>query len=149
MAPEQLQGKPCPASDQYGLGVVVYEWLCGDGPLQGTSIERYSQHLFAPPPPLHEKVPAIPPAVEHVVLKALAKDPQERFASVRAFATAFSKACKAESSGWTLPVPASNPPSEHPTEAEHVPDHLNVRPHNLPPHLPPPFEPNPQLQPVC
>src|SRR5207249_11061498 len=30
MAPEQLQGKPRPASDQYALGIVVYEWLCGD-----------------------------------------------------------------------------------------------------------------------
>ncbi len=149
MAPEQLQGKPCPASDQYGLGVVVYEWLCGDRPFHGTSIELYSQHLFAPPPPLHEKVPAIPPAVEHVVLKALAKDPQERFASVRAFATAFSKACKAESSGWTLPVPASNPPSEHPTEAEHVPDHLNVRPHNLPAQLTPLIGREHEIQAVC
>ena len=60
MAPEQLQGKPRPASDQYGLGIVVYEWLCGDRPFYGTPTELYSQHLFTPPPPLHEKVPTIP-----------------------------------------------------------------------------------------
>ena len=30
MAPEQLRGKPTPASDQYALGIVIYEWLCGD-----------------------------------------------------------------------------------------------------------------------
>ncbi len=35
MAPEQLQGKPCAASDQYALGVVVYEWLCGERPFRG------------------------------------------------------------------------------------------------------------------
>ncbi len=35
MAPEQIQGKPCPASDQYALAVVVYEWLCGVGPFNG------------------------------------------------------------------------------------------------------------------
>src|SRR5260370_90158 len=39
MAPEQLQGKPRPASDQYALGVVVYEWLCGDCPFHGTFAE--------------------------------------------------------------------------------------------------------------
>jgi eukaryotic-like serine/threonine-protein kinase len=64
MAPEQLQGKPRPASDQYALGVIVYEWLCGDHPFHGTLAELYSQHLFVPPPPLHEKAPAIPLAVE-------------------------------------------------------------------------------------
>ena len=73
MAPEQLQGKTCPASDQYALGIVVYEWLGGDRPFHGTFAELYSQHLFVPPVPLHEKVPAIPPALEHVVMKALAE----------------------------------------------------------------------------
>lgn len=64
MAPEQLQGKPRPASDQYALGIIVYEWLCGDRPFHGTFTELYSQHLFVPPPPLREKVPTILPAVE-------------------------------------------------------------------------------------
>src|ERR1700694_158926 len=45
MAPEQLRGKPRPASDQYALGIVVYEWLCGDRPFHGTPTELYSQHL--------------------------------------------------------------------------------------------------------
>src|SRR5207245_1923023 len=55
MAPEQLQGRPRPASDQYALGIVVYEWLSGERPFHGTLTELYSQHLFTPPPPLHEK----------------------------------------------------------------------------------------------
>src|SRR2546427_1463194 len=57
--------------------VLLYEWCCGDRPFHGTFAELSSQHLFAPPPPLHERVPAILPSVEHVVLKALAKDPKE------------------------------------------------------------------------
>jgi serine/threonine protein kinase len=92
MAPEHIQGKPRPASDQYSLGIVVYEWLCGNRPFQGSVTELCIQHLFAPPPPLHEMVPAIPPPVEEVVLTALEKDPHRRFASVQAFATALEKA---------------------------------------------------------
>src|SRR3989441_10915568 len=60
MAPEQLRGKPSPASDQYALGIAVYEWLCGDRPFHGTFAELHSQHLSVAPPPLHERVPSIP-----------------------------------------------------------------------------------------
>src|SRR2546425_8800601 len=60
MAPEQLRGKPRPASDQYALGIVVYEWLCGDRPFHGTFAELHSLHLSVAPPPLHERVPSIP-----------------------------------------------------------------------------------------
>jgi serine/threonine protein kinase len=94
MAPEQLQGKPRLVSDQYSLGVVVYEWLCGERPFQGTFTELFSQHMFVPPSPLHEKLPTISPDVEQVVLTALAKDPHQRFGSVQAFATALEQACQ-------------------------------------------------------
>ncbi len=94
MAPEQLQGKPRRASDQYALGIVVYEWLCVERPFNGNFTELYSQHLFVPPPSLCKKIPSIPPEIEQVVLKALAKDLRERFASVRAFATALENACQ-------------------------------------------------------
>src|SRR6266487_3588914 len=57
MAPEQFQGKPRPASDQYALGVVIYEWLCGVHPFKGTFVEIASQHLFVPPPSLRGKNP--------------------------------------------------------------------------------------------
>ncbi len=94
MAPEQFQGKPRRASDQYALGVVVYEWLTGDRPFHGSFSEIASQHLFVPPPPLHEKVSTISPHVEQVVLIALEKDPHQRFGSVQAFATALEQACQ-------------------------------------------------------
>src|ERR1051326_4113196 len=87
MAPEQVQGKPRPASDQYALGIVVYEWLTGERPFRGSFTEIATQHVLTPP--LREKQPGIDPAVEAVVLTALAKDPKERFVSVLAFAHAF------------------------------------------------------------
>jgi len=96
MAPEQLQGKPRPASDQYALGIIVYELLCGSCPFQGSFAEIASQHLLTPPPRLQEKVPSISTDVEQVVLKALAKNPKERFASVQAFATALEQAFQEE-----------------------------------------------------
>jgi eukaryotic-like serine/threonine-protein kinase len=92
MAPEQIRGKPRPASDQYALGVVVYEWLCGTRPFQGSYEEMAIQHVLNPPLPLHELEASISPALEAVVLRALAKDPHQRFACVRDFANAFEQA---------------------------------------------------------
>lgn len=94
MAPEQIQGKPRPASDQYALAVVAYEWLCGSQPFQGTAAEIAAQHLHAEPPSLRQYLPEIPRKVEAVIQKALAKDPHQRFASVREFAQAFAEACQ-------------------------------------------------------
>ena len=92
MAPEQIEGHPRPASDQYALAVVVYEWLCGERPFEGSMSEMMAQHLSMPPPPLRERMPAIPAEVEQVVLRALAKDPKARFASVVDFARALEQA---------------------------------------------------------
>src|SRR5579859_866982 len=92
MAPEQVQGHPRPASDQYSLGIVVYEWLTGERPFHGSFSEIATQHVLAPPPPLREKVPTLSLLVEQVVMTALAKDPKERFASIQAFATALEQA---------------------------------------------------------
>jgi len=92
IAPEQIQGKPRLASDQYALGAIVYEWLSGTPPFQGSPIEVYGQHLHAAPPSLREKVPTIPEAVESVVMTALAKDPHRRFVSIKEFAIALEQA---------------------------------------------------------
>lgn len=93
MAPEQLCGDACLASDQYALAVVIYEWLCGSCPFSGTPAEMMQHHLHTLPPSLCEKVPHVPEAVEQVVLRALAKEPQQRFAGVREFADALASAC--------------------------------------------------------
>src|SRR5437763_6724397 len=79
MAPEQLQGRPQPASDQYALGIVVYEWLCGERPFQGSFTELAGQHMMVPPPPLRERATGITSDIEWVVLTALNKNPQQRF----------------------------------------------------------------------
>src|SRR5215470_4983346 len=95
MAPEQIRGKPGFASDQYSLGIVVYEWLCGVRPFEGSLTEIMVQHLTMPPPALREQDPSLPEAVEGVVLTALAKEPRERYGSVELFAQALEQASAA------------------------------------------------------
>jgi serine/threonine protein kinase len=94
MAPEQIHGHTVPASDQYALGIVVYEWLTGVVPFTGSYMEIVSQQVAAPPLSLRAKVPAIAPAVEQVVLIALAKEPQKRFGRVEVFAHALEQAAQ-------------------------------------------------------
>lgn len=93
MAPEQIMGRPLPASDQYALGIVVYEWLTGEHPFKGSNfVEIVVQQLEVPPPSLREKAPEISPAVEQVVMKALSKRPEDRYSSVLEFAHALEQA---------------------------------------------------------
>jgi eukaryotic-like serine/threonine-protein kinase len=92
MAPEQIHGKPCKASDQYALGVIAYEWLTGYRPFSGSFVEIAAQHCMVDPPPLNAARLHIPYEVEVAVLRALAKRPEKRFESVQAFATAFERA---------------------------------------------------------
>ena len=92
MAPEQIQSQAGPASDQYSLAVVTYEWLSGARPFQGSFAEVAVKHTMVAPPPLREKVPTLPAEVEAVVMKALAKDPKDRYASIQAFASALEQA---------------------------------------------------------
>ncbi len=98
MAPEQIRGKPCPASDQYALGVMVYEWLCGEPPFRGELYEVFNQHLQESPPSLRAFLPELPLAVEDAVFGALAKDPLRRFSTVQDFATVLEEACFATQS---------------------------------------------------
>jgi len=93
MAPEQSRGKPEKASDQYALGIMVYEWLCGKPPFsEGNAINIQYQHAYEPVPSLRKQLPTLPPAVEQVIMRALAKDPKDRFTSVQEFATALEHA---------------------------------------------------------
>ncbi len=94
MAPEQLQGHPRKASDQYSLGIVAYEWLTGSPPFTGSFTEVAAGHIFSATPSLRDKAPTISSEVEQVILTALAKDPNQRFGSVLAFASALEHASK-------------------------------------------------------
>jgi eukaryotic-like serine/threonine-protein kinase len=85
MAPERFEGMSSPASDQYALAVLVYSWLTGIYPFNGSSQEVIWQHIYATPPSLRTIRPDIPLAIEQVVLQTMAKDPQDRFESVWEF----------------------------------------------------------------
>jgi serine/threonine protein kinase len=91
-APEQLQGKPCPASDQYALGIMVYEWLSGTVPFTGLFMEVAIKHLTEQPEPLSQRAPSLPKAISDVVMQTLAKDPTQRYPSVREFIVALEQA---------------------------------------------------------
>ncbi len=96
MAPEQITGKALPASDQYALGITVYEWLCGEVPFIGSITEITAKHIQVPPPLLRDRGIAIEPQVEAVIRRALEKDPRRRFASVQEFALALQSSSKAQ-----------------------------------------------------
>lgn len=96
MAPEQIQGRPRTASDQYSLGIVVYEWLSGARPFDGSLTEIISQQLAVPPRSLYGKISTVSAAVEQVVMKALEKDPNRRFGSVREFALALEQVSQSD-----------------------------------------------------
>jgi serine/threonine protein kinase len=101
MAPEQFLGQPSRASDQYALGVITYEWLSGYCPFQGSFFELKGQQLQFSPPLLHYSIPTLTSSLAQVVQKALAKDPNQRFESVKEFARALEQASKVEVS----PIP--------------------------------------------
>jgi serine/threonine protein kinase len=93
MAPEQLAGTPVTASDQYALGIMVYELLTGRTPFQGALPQvAFYQHANVMPEPPSTVNPSLPSVLDGIVLRALAKKPQDRFASVKEFASAFAVA---------------------------------------------------------
>ncbi|HEY0755491.1 MAG TPA: PQQ-binding-like beta-propeller repeat protein [Ktedonobacteraceae bacterium] len=116
MAPEQGQGHPLTASDQYALAVVIYEWITGKRPFLGTPLEVAIQHRLDAPPSLTSLVPNLPPAVEQVVLKALAKDPATRFPSIQEFENALRKATTSLAP-TRKSIPGAPPPTLLPTQA--------------------------------
>src|SRR5216110_3257989 len=113
MAPEQIRHKPCAASDQYALGVMVYEWLCGVPPFHGPIFDVFNQHVSKSPPSLCVRLPQLSPAVEDAVFGALAKDPEQRFVSVTDFAMVLSEAFFATQSLISAPKPSGK--QEHPS----------------------------------
>jgi len=100
MAPEQFDGDPSRRSDQYSLAIVIYEWLCGKLPFTGSNLlDLAYQHRSVSPPSLCERAPNIPPSVEQVIMKALAKDRQQRYESIGEFIDALTKAASRQKVG--------------------------------------------------
>jgi tetratricopeptide (TPR) repeat protein len=85
MAPEQAMGGAVgPYTDLYALGVLMHELLSGDVPFTGsTALGVLHRHLYEPPLPVRRLRPEIPEALENLVLRLLAKDPQHRPASAQ------------------------------------------------------------------
>ena len=83
LSPEEVRGNaPTPQSDLYSLGVVMYECLTGRTPFQGETAEAViAKRLAGPPPAPRTLNPNIPPAAEHVVMKAMARDANQRYQS--------------------------------------------------------------------
>jgi eukaryotic-like serine/threonine-protein kinase len=85
MAPEQWDGHPVEATDQYALAIMVYELLVGHPPFQGGPGQVMRQHYMMSPPVPSTLSPRLSPAIDAVLLRALAKQPSERFPSVTTF----------------------------------------------------------------
>lgn len=111
MSPEQLRGEPLDfRSDVYALGCILYEMLIGTPPfppVDGDVIPVIFKHLQTTPEAPTGHNPQIPPALDGVVLRSLAKSPDERFGSVRELATAVRQAVGGMPS-MNLPRPASS-----------------------------------------
>jgi len=101
MAPEQVEARPVDArTDLYALGAVLYECLVGAPPFEGTSaITVAARHVNDAPEPPRRRRPEIPPRLEAVVLRALAKDPADRWPTAAAFRAALEGAVEPVADG--------------------------------------------------
>jgi eukaryotic-like serine/threonine-protein kinase len=111
MAPEQAQGKAEPASDNYSLAVITYQLFTGQVPFSADSAYAITmQHILTPPPSPRQINPALPLAVEQVLLRGLAKVPQQRPPSARAFVAELGRAWASAPFAGTL-MQAPLPPT--------------------------------------
>ena len=92
MAPEQWNGEPLPATDQYALAIMAYELLTGRPPFQGPPLRMMNLHATMPPQPPSMFNSRIPGTLDAVLLRALAKKPEDRFPTISLFAQAFQQA---------------------------------------------------------
>ncbi|HEY7961602.1 MAG TPA: Stk1 family PASTA domain-containing Ser/Thr kinase [Solirubrobacteraceae bacterium] len=119
LSPEQAQGHTVTAtSDLYAVGVVLYELLTGVVPFDGeTAVSIALQQISAEPPPPSLLNTAVGPALDAVVLRALAKDPTQRFADAEEFIAALESArqgaprARALSNGPLASAPGPPPPA--------------------------------------
>ena len=116
MAPEQWEGQVVPASDQYALGVLVYQLLTGLLPFQGNIEQLRDAHLHSWPTPPSTINPTLSRDLDVVVGQAMAKKPGDRYPTVSAFADAFTQAIQPMPEPVApAPVYLAAPPTPPPT----------------------------------
>jgi serine/threonine-protein kinase len=116
LSPEQAKGEPVSArSDLYSVGILLYELLTGRVPFDGDSpVSIALKQVAEPPVPPSRLNPAVPPALDAVVLRALEKDPAARFPDADAFIAALEHALRE-------PLPPPPPPPVAPVAEEPPP----------------------------
>ncbi len=104
IAPEQVRGgQLSPATDVYGLATVLYELLAGVLPFpeKAEQVAILFKHAYEQPVPLRDVTPDVPDPLAAVVMRGLATEPAERFASAESFGVALAEACaQAWGPGW-------------------------------------------------
>ena len=110
MAPEQIEGRAERRSDLYSLGVVLYEMLTGHVPYDGaTPYEIAYKQIYTPLPPIRQVRADLPPAIEQVLSKALAKDPAQRYGTGADLVAAYRAARGGNAPADTVIAPAPRP----------------------------------------
>lgn len=113
MSPEQADGREVTErSDVYSLGVLMFEMFTGQRPFQSTSLAKLAMQHVAEMPPLPRSIePAISPELESLILKCLAKDPDERFANGRKVHEALQALERGEKKIYAAPTPPGARPA--------------------------------------
>jgi tRNA A-37 threonylcarbamoyl transferase component Bud32 len=117
IAPEQIGSKPVDArTDIYSLGCVLYQCLTGDPPFdRDDEAALLWAHLVERPPPVSGRRPGVPPGVDAVVAKAMAKAPEDRHGSCRELVAEFQAAVQGQAEPRP-PAPAPGPPPSAPAK---------------------------------